>query len=92
MIADLNDNSTHQMGSFPPSPAGPGRVQRRAGIDWTPCIALESPQQMFVFGKFQGCVYFKLLRHWLEVKGPKMERVLGEVGFVVASGPKGSRG
>lgn len=65
------------MGSFPPSPAGAARGQRRAGIDWTPCIALESPQQMFVFGKFQGCVYFKLLHHWPEVKGPKMERVLG---------------
>lgn len=25
-MADLNDNETHQMGSFPPFPAGPGRA------------------------------------------------------------------
>lgn len=31
---------------------------------------------MFFFGRFNCSVYLKLLRHWLEVKGPRMERMM----------------
>lgn len=51
---------------------------RRANIDCTPCVAPESPQQMFFFGRFCCPVYFKLLRHSLEVKGLGTDRVWWE--------------
>lgn len=51
---------------------------RRANIDRTLRVALESPQQMFFFSRFHCPVYFKLLRHSLEVKGPRTQRVLWE--------------
>lgn len=76
------------MGRFPPSLAGPeqrgrggvrgeegGGGKRRANIDWTLLVALESPQQMFSFGRSLCPVFFKLLHHSLEVKGPRIERV-----------------
>lgn len=76
-------------------------MERRADIDWTLLVALESPQQMFFFGRFPGSVYFKLLRHSLEVKGLRMEcvrrwererRPAGEDDFCVAFWVKGQWG
>lgn len=65
-------------GKFPTIPSR-SWAGRRANIDWTLRVSPESPQQMFFFGRFHCPVYFKLLRHSLEVKGLMMERVLWEV-------------
>lgn len=74
-IAHLNDNKATPNGKFP-TISSRSWARRRANIDWKPCVALQSPQQMFFLGRFHCPVYFKLLRHSLEVKGPRMERVL----------------
>lgn len=78
-IADLNNNKTTPNGKFP-TISSRSWVERRANIDWTLCVALELPQQMFFFGRFHCPVYFELLHHLLEVKGLRMERVVWEVG------------
>lgn len=70
------------MGSFPPSPAGPGWVGGQILIGcWV--LLWSHPQQMFFFGRFHCPVYFKLLHHSLEVKGPRMECVVRSEGVGV---------